>query len=72
MENNEQKWELFPMNISISLSAEKAKMFIASDFDDFIDFLIESHPYAVYRFFAERDEALKGWIQEGGMTVDVI
>jgi len=31
-----------------------------------------SHPYAVYRFFAERDEALKGWIQEGGMTVDVI
>lgn len=72
MENNEQKWELFPMNVSISLSAEKAKMFIASDFDDFIDYLIENHPYAVYRFFAERDEALKGWIREGGMTVDVI
>lgn len=70
MENNEQKWELFPMNVSITLPLEKAKMFIAADFDDFIDYLIGNHCYAVYRYFVERDEQLKGWIREGGMADD--
>ena len=56
MENNEQKPELFPMDVNISLPLEKAKMFIAADFDDFIDYLIGKHCYAVYCYFVERDE----------------